>query len=208
MYCILLLVLGLFRIGLGLTTFSCEAKTKRPFSLSTSSGGGDGKFIRMETNSALTLSPPCLIVCNTGNKLSEYHLETIDDILFALVGRPLPVLIAGRNDATVSLRQLLLTPSNVETRDHAIPSQYLLSQGPPAILFSGLERSTISAAISGIKSWSPPNAQSPTTSPFPPIAFAMVVSAALEKPLLQLFGEIQGDYAENIKESQNIKSRR
>jgi len=174
-----------------------EPKRQGVASLTSSRDGAN--FIKLDSDSNAKISPPALVVCNSGDILSEYHLETLDDIVLSGVSslEPVPVLLLGQDDCKSTLRKLLLDPGVLESRDHVLPSRPMLAtklKQPACILFSGCDRSSISATIQGIRSWNPPGGSS-----FPKaIAFAMVVPNALDKPLELLIQEIVNDYSENI----------
>jgi hypothetical protein len=168
--------------------------------IAQSSSSDGAKFVKLDSDSNANISPPALLVCNSGDILSEYHLETLDDIVLAAVSSlaPVPVLLLGQDDRKSTLRKLLLDPAVLESRDHLLPSRPMIGPKKPAcILFSGCDRSSISATIQGIRSWNPPGSDSGSS--FPEIAFAMVVPNALDKPLELLIKEILNDYSENNK---------
>ena len=152
----------------------------------------DGKFIRLESSS-LSTTPLAVIVCNSCGLLSNAHLETLDDVLFAALSATPPVVILGEADRTQTL-QNLLNAKTLEARDHVLPTRDFSKTGPAVILFSGCPREAVSSIVRGVRTWDSPGA----SGRFPAqLAFAVVVQNALDKKLGVLVKEIQGDHAEN-----------
>lgn len=196
-----LLVLLLAQGCMGLLPFKQVRRTFGAVHAAEGDGGsGAGAFVRMDEalNAGRETLPPAIIVANVDSLLTDYHFETLDEILFTVSqGQNLPVLILGEQDASTSLRQLL-TPKILRARDHELPQSNLsksktASDPVACILFSpGIERSSVSAAISGIRSW-----DAPSGGRFPRrIAFAIAVPNALDKRIDQLVAEITNDYEE------------
>ena len=157
--------------------------------------GDGGKFEKMDDilKKPQTPLPACVLIANANNAMSEYHFETLDDIISAL-SLEVPVVILGAEHARVTPRSLLLpaTSGKFLALDHVLPKVAMARDAPCCMLFSGLPRDAMRAIIFGIKQW-----DSPDNGKFPPTAFAMVVENALDTPLAALFEDISRDWKEN-----------
>ena len=192
---LLLFVLGTFVLGTNAYGLAVIGKRHpRIHLLSAVVEEGNGKFVRLEeSNSLSSTTPLAVIVCNSCGLLSNSHLETLDDVVFAATSATPPVVILGEIDRTQTL-QNLLNAKILETRDHVLPTRDFCKTGPCVILFSGFPREAVSSIVRGLRTWDSPGA----SGRFPAqLAFAVVVQNALDKKLGVLVQEIQGDHAEN-----------
>jgi hypothetical protein len=126
--------------------------------------------------------------------LSGFHnvdqFERIDDIWAESCGAVPPVIILGKKDSDVKLRDIITQKHIVQIRDHELPEKVLDFGMPVMIISSRIERETVMQYIRKYR-------QDVAQGMLPACAFAVTVPAALEKSFDQLIDEIIGDFKIN-----------
>jgi len=156
--------------------------------MSSNSNAGGAPF----GPTAVVVMPSVALLSNNAEKL-----EVLDDILSAVLdGFSPPVIILDAQEArTLTLQKLLFENDGelYKAKDHLVPeaSKVDVNTKTAVVLFSGFTREDIRSSIAAIKSW-----QGPSSGSFPPLAFALAVPPAVNKPLNELFSEILRDFAE------------
>eukprot|EP00667_Euglena_gracilis_P017944 EG_transcript_18975 len=141
--------------------------------------GEGGKLERIEAVGGI--GPPGLLVAVADPAV----LETLRGVAWRAAGTPVPVLQLGTEDIVRQLQDIL---ADLPDRDGVRPDSPLTT-AHPLIIFSGLEPAQVQQAVALL---------SEAAIPMPMLA--MAVPRALEKPLGQLVGEIQGDFEAHVLE--------